>query len=224
MNSELQKIITRRGFIGLSVGSAASLVGTALMGSNAAAQEVTETPVPHDMAAMDSADGEATEAAHYAHSQMLVGNVDHERNGFDPMQMLVDWDYGTLNGETEDGRPIREYDISAGDIEIEIAPGIFFPAWAYNGRVPGPTIRCTEGDHLKINFGNFGTHPHTMHFHGFHPAEMDGVDGEYRGGIAPGDHYTYEFDADPFGCHLYHCHAAPLKRHIHKGYVRRIHR
>jgi FtsP/CotA-like multicopper oxidase with cupredoxin domain len=56
-----------------------------------------------------------------------------------------------------------------------------------------------------------------MHFHGFHPAEMDGVDGEYRGAIAPGESFTYEFDADPFGCHLYHCHAAPLKRHIHKG-------
>ena len=150
-------------------------------------------------------------------AQMLVGAVDHERNGFDPMQMLVDWDYGTLTGETDDGRPIREYDIAAGDIEIEIAPGIFFPAWTYNGRVPGPTIRCTEGDRLRINFANFGTHPHTMHFHGFHPAEMDGVDGQYRGAISPGESFTYEFDADPFGCHLYHCHATPLKRHIHKG-------
>ncbi|MBC7810788.1 MAG: multicopper oxidase domain-containing protein, partial [Burkholderiales bacterium] len=225
MNSDLQKIITRRGFMGLSVGSAASLVGAALIGGSAGAQEVTETPTPHDMTGMDAgaeatpeAAAEAAANAHNMHtSQMLMGAVDHERNGFDPMQMLVDWDYGTLNGETEDGRPIREYEISAGDIEIEIAPGIFFPAWAFNGRVPGPTIRCTEGDHLKINFGNFGTHPHTMHFHGFHPAEMDGVDGEYRGGVAPGESFIYEFDADPFGCHLYHCHAAPLKRHIHKG-------
>src|SRR5690606_11785225 len=29
--------------------------------------------------------------------------------------------------------------------------------------------------------------------------------------------FTYEFEARPFGCHLYHCHAIPLKRHIHKG-------
>jgi FtsP/CotA-like multicopper oxidase with cupredoxin domain len=28
---------------------------------------------------------------------------------------------------------------------------------------------------------------------------------------------VYEFTAEPFGCHLYHCHAIPLKRHIHKG-------
>ena len=46
---------------------------------------------------------------------------------------------------------------------------------------------------------------------------MDGVAGIGRGVIAPGDSFTYEFDAEPFGCHRYHCHAIPLKRHIHKG-------
>jgi FtsP/CotA-like multicopper oxidase with cupredoxin domain len=148
---------------------------------------------------------------------MLVGTVDHTWNGFDPMQMLVDWDYGAVTGTAEDGRPIREYTISSGDTEIEIAPGIYFPAWVFNGRVPGPTIRCNADDHLRIHLSNFGSHPHTMHFHGFHPAQMDGVAGEYRGEINPGESFTYEFDADPFGCHLYHCHAAPLKRHIHKG-------
>ena len=213
MNQRLQQLLTRRSFLGLSIGGAASVIGASLLGRGAQAQDAT--PEPTAMPGMThtaEASGHSTMM-----SEMLVGAVDHERNGFDPMQMLVDWDYGTINGETEDGRPIREYEITAGDIEIEIAPGIFFPAWAYNGRVPGPSIRCAEGDHLRINFANFGSHPHTMHFHGFHPAEMDGVDGEYRGAIAPGESFTYEFDADPFGCHLYHCHAAPLKRHIHKG-------
>ncbi|MBX3066318.1 MAG: multicopper oxidase domain-containing protein [Anaerolineae bacterium] len=149
-------------------------------------------------------------------TEMLVGRVDHARNGFDPMQMLVDWDYGKVS-ITEGGRTLREYEISAGENEIEIAPGIFFPAWSYNGRVPGPSIRCAEGDLLRVKFSNFGTHPHTIHFHGFHTAEMDGVPGVGRGEIMPGESFTYEFDADPFGCHLYHCHATPLKRHIHKG-------
>jgi FtsP/CotA-like multicopper oxidase with cupredoxin domain len=44
---------------------------------------------------------------------------------------------------------------------------------------------------------------------------MDGVPG--AGVIGPGAEFVYEFDALPFGCHLYHCHALPLKRHIHKG-------
>ena len=35
--------------------------------------------------------------------------------------------------------------------------------------------------------------------------------------VQPGETFVYEFDADPFGLHLYHCHTVPLKRHIHKG-------
>jgi FtsP/CotA-like multicopper oxidase with cupredoxin domain len=107
--------------------------------------------------------------------------------------------------------------VVAYDKEIEIAPGVFFPAWTYNGQVPGPTIRCNEGDRLRIQFSNAGTHPHTIHFHGIHSAFMDGVTGIGRGDIQPGESFTYEFDAFPFGCHLYHCHSTPLKRHIHKG-------
>ena len=39
-----------------------------------------------------------------------------------------------------------------------------------------------------------------MHFHGFHPSEMDGVPGSGPGGsIQPGDSFSYEFDAEPFG-------------------------
>lgn len=207
---------SRRGVLGLGVSGAAGLVGAGLLG-RAQAQD-TPPPTPtHDMSGMTMTPDATAPMDHSGMNAMLVGTVDHARNGFDPMQMLVDWDYGTVTGETADGRPIREYDVSAGDVEIEIAPGVFFPAWTYNGRVPGPSIRCVEGDSLRVHFANYSAHPHTMHFHGFHRAEMDGVEGEYRGAILPGENFTYEFDADPFGCHLYHCHAMPLKRHIHKG-------
>jgi len=143
----------------------------------------------------------------------VVGTVDHERNGFDPHAMLTDWDAGRVS--EEGGRKVREWDVIASDIEIEVAPGVFFPAWAYNRRVPGPTFRCTEGERLRIHFTNGSSHPHTMHFHGIHAARMDGIPG--AGLVQSGETFTYEFDALPFGCHLYHCHSLPLKRHIHKG-------
>ena len=40
---------------------------------------------------------------------------------------------------------------------------------------PGPVIRATEDDLLRVKFVNGGSHPHTIHFHGIHPANMDGV-------------------------------------------------
>ncbi len=108
---------------------------------------------------------------------------------------------------------VREYTLTAIDKEIEVAPGVFFPAWTYNGTVPGPVIRATEGDLLRVRLVNGGTHPHTIHFHGIHPANMDGVFQI----VGPGGEFTYEFTARPAGMHLYHCHATPLKKHIHKG-------
>jgi len=156
-----------------------------------------------------------THGRHDAHGSMLaVGEVDSARNGFDPTAMLTDWETGTVS-QLPDGRTLRSFEVIAQDKEIEIAPGLFFPAWTYNGRVPGPSLRAKEGDRLRIVFRNEGSHPHTMHFHGIHSARMDGVSG--AGEIAPGEAFTYEFDALPFGCHLYHCHSLPLKRHIHKG-------
>jgi FtsP/CotA-like multicopper oxidase with cupredoxin domain len=139
-----------------------------------------------------------------------VGEVDLSK--FNPLDYLKDFDYGAVSS-LPDGRTLREYRITAIDREIEVAPGVMFPAWTFNGRVPGPTIRATEGDLVRIHFTNAGSHPHTMHFHGFHPAGMDGVFET----VAKGQTFTYEFTAEPFGLHLYHCHVVPLTRHIHKG-------
>jgi FtsP/CotA-like multicopper oxidase with cupredoxin domain len=108
---------------------------------------------------------------------------------------------------------IREYDVFAVDRRIEVAQGVFFDAWTYNGSVPGPIIRATEDDILRVNFTNSGSHPHTIHFHGIHPGDMDGVFEI----VEPGGWFTYEFPARPYGMQLYHCHATPLKKHIHKG-------
>lgn len=146
-----------------------------------------------------------------------IGEVDHRKNGFNPTDVLTDFDYGQVS-TLSDGRTLREYEFTAINKNIEIVPGIEFPAWTYNGRIPGPTIRCVEGDRIRIKLANGGNQPHTMHFHGFHASEMDGVPGTGPGGsIQPGESFIYEFDAEPFGLHLYHCHAFPLARHIAKG-------
>jgi FtsP/CotA-like multicopper oxidase with cupredoxin domain len=160
---------------------------------------------------------------HRMHAMGTVGRISPD--GFNPTTFLRTWNFSELppaerskfyrETPRPDGTMLREYEIFAVDREIEIAPGMMFPAWTFNGQVPGPTIRATEGDRLRITFKNAGTHPHTIHFHGWHPPEMDGsLPGQE---VEPGGTFVYEFDADPHGLHLYHCHAVPLKRHIHKG-------
>ena len=205
MQQRIRRFLARREFLQLGLGGAAGALGAALAIPSVIGQDAPAEP-----------HASAHNGGHGDGQSMLVGAVDHERNGFDPLQMLADWDTGRVS-TLENGQTLREYEIVAVDKEIEIAPGIFFPAWTYQGRVPGPTLRCTEGDRIRIHFINAGTHPHTIHFHGIHPFEMDGVPGAGPGEIGVGESTVYEFDAEPFGCHLYHCHALPLKRHIHKG-------
>ncbi len=142
--------------------------------------------------------------------------VDHRANGFNPTDLLRDFDEGRTR-RLASGRMLREWEIVAADKEIEVAPGIKYPAWTFNGRVPGPTLRAREGDRMRVRFVNGSEHPHTMHFHGIHPAGMDGVPEVGRGVIGSGESFVYEFDAEPFGMHLYHCHVGPLAEHIARG-------
>jgi FtsP/CotA-like multicopper oxidase with cupredoxin domain len=163
------------------------------------------------------------DSAHGGHAMGSVGRV--TSNIFNPTVFLRAWNFSDLADERRtsfyressraDGSVLREYQLVAIDREMEIAPGVFFPAWTYNGQVPGPTIRATEGDRVRVTFLNQGSHPHTIHFHGWHPPAMDGSLPSHE--VKPGGTFVYEFDAEPVGMHLYHCHASPLKRHIHKG-------
>jgi manganese oxidase len=167
---------------------------------------------------------DSTEEGHHPSGQTGGGHanfrdgrtVDHAANGFDPHALLRDFDWGTET-RLPGGGTLREWDLQALEHEIEVAPGVHFPAWTYNGRIPGPTLRAREGDRLRVRFANGSNHPHTIHFHGIHPAEMDGVPGLGAGEIAPGGTTVYEFDALPAGVHLYHCHVRPLAEHIAKG-------
>ena len=143
-------------------------------------------------------------------------HVDHAANGFNPTELLREFDEGTTR-RLATGRTLREWEVVAVDKEIEIAPGLRYPAWTFNGRIPGPTLRAREGERLRIRFVNGSAHPHTMHFHGIHPAAMDGIPGIGLGTVDPGKSVVYEFDAEPFGMHLYHCHVGPLAEHIARG-------
>ncbi|MBS3925987.1 MAG: multicopper oxidase domain-containing protein [Nitrosarchaeum sp.] len=133
---------------------------------------------------------------------------------FDPMEYLRDFNYGRVS-QLPDGTTLREFTIIANDDKImEVSPGVFYNVWTFNGTVPGPTIRATEGDLLRIKFINNGEKEHTMHFHGIHPAEMDGVFEPVGGN---GGQFVYEFEAGPVGVHPYHCHVMPLEEHIVHG-------
>ncbi len=162
--------------------------------------------------------GGAIALRHFSHSitsAVRIPTLDAETLAtpnipFNPMAILRDFDYGTI--KRENGQLIREFKVIANSSVLQLNPSISFVSWNLNNRVPGPTFRATEGDRVRIIFHNEDGHSHSLHFHGIHPAEMDGVKS-----VRHGKTNIYEFEAKPYGVHLYHCHVAPVTRHISKG-------
>jgi manganese oxidase len=131
----------------------------------------------------------------------------------DPMNYLREFNYGRVS-ELPNGTTLREFTLVASDDKVkEISPGVFYNVWTFNGTIPGPTLRATEGDLIRINFINNGSKSHTIHTHGIHKADMDGVFET----VGTGGRFTYEFTAEPFGVFPYHCHMQPLEEHIVHG-------
>jgi hypothetical protein len=131
----------------------------------------------------------------------------------DPMKYLREFNYGRVS-ELPNGTTLREFTLVASDDKVkEISPGVFYNVWTFNGTIPGPTLRATEGDLIRINFINNGSKSHTIHTHGIHKADMDGVFET----VGAGGRFTYEFTAEPFGVFPYHCHMQPLEEHIVHG-------
>ena len=102
-----------------------------------------------------------------------------------------------------------------------IVSGPKIQAWAFNGSIPGLTMRVTEGDLVRVHFTNQHDANYTLHFHGLNvPHEMNGeaCGHLHHLEVTSGETHVYEFVADPPGTHMYHCHVnSPM--HIDLGMV-----
>jgi FtsP/CotA-like multicopper oxidase with cupredoxin domain len=102
---------------------------------------------------------------------------------------------------------LREFTLVAEPVRWEIQPGLVVDGWGYNGATPGPTIRVTEGDRVRVTLTNHLPVPTTIHWHGIDvPIAQDGVPGLSQDPVEPGDTFVYEFIATNPGTRWYHSH------------------
>lgn len=102
----------------------------------------------------------------------------------------------------------KVFRLTATQVKWETKPGVFVDAMAYNGQIPGPELRVSPGDKVRVVVENQMTEPTVMHFHGLTvPNAMDGVPYITQDPIMPGGFFTYEFTiVDPPGMYVYHSH------------------
>ena len=200
--------VTRRGFmrlLGLSGVGAAGAAATALGPNGRSALAEPEV----EMAAMTGSHT-SSNAANAAQDDLTVEEMDamHEASiaafpaqtkglGGQPLEYEMDGDVKVFNLTTE-------------VVEWEFAVGKTVEAFTYNGVVPGPEIRVTEGDKVRFHVTNKNLPESTaVHWHGLVlPVEQDGVPFITQPPIKPGETFTYEFQIREgnAGSHMYHSH------------------
>jgi multicopper oxidase len=102
---------------------------------------------------------------------------------------------------------VVEVQLSLAPGSAQVAPGVAVNGWLYNGSLPGPTLRVTEGQTLRVRFHNGLPESTAVHWHGQPIAlGMDGVPDISRPAVAPGQEFVYELSGLVPGTYWYHPH------------------
>ena len=105
------------------------------------------------------------------------------------------------------GGSVRDFELTAAPTTLTLKPGFAIPVWAYNGSVPGPELRVTSGDLVRVTFRNQLPVATTIHWHGVPlPNGQDGVPGVTQDPVPSGRTVTYAFIAPGAGTYWYHPH------------------
>lgn len=183
----------RRNFFKVAGIGAAGIGASAVLGNapRTLAQDPTATPDPD--AIMNAAI--EMDNLHAQGVQIFLENA-----GKDPLF------WNRLLEPTMDG-DVKVFDIECKEVQWETTTGMVYTAMSYNGIVPGPEIRVTEGDKVRFNFTNNLNESTAVHFHGLLvPNSVDGVPFVTQPVIRMGETATFEFTVRNSGTHMYHSH------------------
>ena len=92
--------------------------------------------------------------------------------------------------------------------------GTTYPAWTFDGAIPGKVVRVRQGDTVDFKLINPKTNKNS-HSIDFHAAEVD-VLGEFAP-VKPGHTKHFKFRAKRAGVYMYHCGAPTMAQHIARG-------
>ena len=114
-----------------------------------------------------------------------------------------------------------DYTLEIAPFTVEASPRHRFKTLAYNGSVPGPLLRVTEGHPVSIDVHNGASHEEIVHWHGlFLPSQVDGAMEEGTPMISPGGSFRYTYTPRPAGTRWYHTHIRAgddLSRGLYSG-------
>ncbi|NLN29472.1 MAG: nitrite reductase, copper-containing [Firmicutes bacterium] len=110
---------------------------------------------------------------------------------------------------------VVRFDLRTVEVEGQLAEGITFTYWTYNGTVPGPLLRVRQGDTVELYLTNdaSSTQPHSIDLH----AVTGPGGGAAVTQVAPGETKAFRFKALHPGVYVYHCATPHIPTHIAMG-------
>ena len=125
----------------------------------------------------------------------------------DPRARLANEFAGAYPAEAPTTRSVRSFGLQAAEAEVDLLGDAPLRVWAYDGRVPGPTLRARLGDRVRITFTNRLAQDTTIHWHGVRvPNAMDGVPNVTQPAVRPGETFVYDFVPKDAGTFWFHPH------------------
>jgi FtsP/CotA-like multicopper oxidase with cupredoxin domain/Cu/Ag efflux protein CusF len=188
-----------------------SLLTIAILSALIGAPALADDPIPLDAMPRTS---------RYASTRSFLQGGEQERAGLEA-------ENERMPGADESAVELSELDaegnyksvhfrLEIAEVQEEVFPGEYVTFWVYAplgtamgtpARLPSPTLRVQQGDHVRITLYNTHYLPHTIHLHGMSQSwDMDGVPDMPRPDIKPGENFSYDFIAKSPGTYWYHCH------------------
>jgi len=168
-----------------------------LVNLSLSAEDTGEVIMPPGMIMANDTPGEAMKEMGAADPADVEYRAPAGARGNQPLEPTIDGD-------------VKVFDLTVSVIEWRILDDQPMVAYAFNRQVPGPLIRITQGDAVRLNVRNELPEPTTVHWHGLDvPNEMDGPADITQEPIPPGGSYRYEFTVNQQGTYFYHSHKEP---------------
>ena len=163
----------------------------------------------------------------YTQTQIAGQSIDVSQTNVDLMQQIQDMgglqlvmpqafaetDCGALE---KLGRNVVEFNVTGESVELPIMGGKTYHAMTFNQQVPGPTLRVTQGDVVKMTL-TIPNNEVTGHGNDMHASQMSA--GNFDS-INPGESKTYCYIAESAGVFKYHCsgvHLIGMDQHVLSG-------
>jgi len=128
------------------------------------------------------------------HPQLVEHTAPRTSRGDQPLQPRL-----------QDG--VKVFELGTSVVRWNVLPHVQVEGYSFNHQIPGPRIRVTEGDRVRIKVTNRLPESTTVHWHGLIvPNRMDGPAEITQDPIPPGGSYTYEFTTAQAGTFFYHTH------------------